>query len=104
MQEHYLEDELLILRHGGRSNFCLLTLPLKDAFDASLAGGHNHERGAGDGLRHSVAHTNDHNKYVADQALDLLRLTARGGAPLEPPMLEVAHKHEAFKVGKDGEH
>ena len=98
MQEHYSEDELLILRHGGRCNFCLLTIPLKDAFDVSIAGGHNHECRAGDGLRHSVAHTNDHNKYVADQALDLLRLTARRGAPLEPPVLEVAHKHETIKA------
>ena len=93
MQEYNSKDELLILRYGGRCNICLLTVSLKDAFDVSLAGGHNHERGAGNGFCHSDAHINDHYKYVANQAIDLLRFATRRRAPLEPPVPEVAHKH-----------
>ena len=66
LQEYHSEDELLILRHGRRRNFRLLALPLKDAFDASFAGGDNHERRVGDGFCHSDANSNDHNEYVAD--------------------------------------
>ena len=86
VQEYNSKDEFLILRYGGRRNICLLTVPLKDAFDVSFAGGHNHERGAGYGFCHSDTHINDHYKYVAYQAIDLLRLAARRGAPLEPPV------------------
>ena len=93
MQEYNSKDELLILRYGGRRNFRLLTLPLEDAFDVSFASGHNHERGTGNGFRHSVSHINDHYKYVANQAIDLLRFATRRRAPLEPSVPEVAHKH-----------